>query len=79
MSSEPSLFVGFLVLRELLISLYLIVLSHVQLHVPSSELWKLHRKLGHMSFEFLCRLSRLGLIQGFLKLMFEKELTCFVV
>jgi hypothetical protein len=67
------------VLRGLLISLYLIVLSHVQLHIPPSELWKLHRRLGHMSFNFLYRLSGLGLIRGLLKLMFKKDLTYFVV
>jgi hypothetical protein len=79
MSSEPFLFVGFWVLRGLLISLYLIVLSHVQLHVPPSEFWKLHRRLAHMSLDLLCWLSGLGLIRGLLKLTFEKDLTCFVV
>jgi hypothetical protein len=28
----------------------------------SSELWKWHRKLGHLSFDLLCRLSGLGLL-----------------
>jgi hypothetical protein len=28
----------------------------------SSELWKLHRKLGHLSFDFLSRLSKLNLV-----------------
>jgi hypothetical protein len=28
----------------------------------SSELWKWHKRLGHMSFDFLCRLSGLGLL-----------------
>jgi hypothetical protein len=32
-----------------------------------------------MSFDFFCRLSGLGLIQGLVKLMFEKDLSCFVV
>jgi hypothetical protein len=32
-----------------------------------------------MSFDFLSRLSGLGLIRGLLKLTFEKDLTCFVV
>jgi hypothetical protein len=27
----------------------------------SSELWKWHRRLGHLSFDLLCRLSGLGL------------------
>jgi hypothetical protein len=29
----------------------------------SSELWKWHRKLGHLSFDLLCRLSGLGLLR----------------
>jgi hypothetical protein len=65
------LVVGLLVLRGLLISLYLIVLSHVQLRIPPSELWKLHRRLGHMSFDFLCQLSGLGLIRGLLMLVWN--------
>jgi hypothetical protein len=28
----------------------------------SSELWKLHRRLGHLSFDLLCRLSDLCLL-----------------
>jgi hypothetical protein len=36
---------------------------------PPSELWKLYRRLGHMSFNFLCRLSGLGLIRGLLMLV----------
>jgi hypothetical protein len=28
----------------------------------SSELWKWHRKLGHLSFDFLSCLSRLNLV-----------------
>jgi hypothetical protein len=30
-----------------------------------------------MSFDLLCRLSGLGLIQGLLKLTFENDLACF--
>ena len=40
----------------------------------SSELWKWHRRLGHLSFDLLARLSSLDLIQGLLKLKFEKDL-----
>jgi hypothetical protein len=29
----------------------------------SSELWKWHRRLGHLSFNLLCRLSGLGLLR----------------
>lgn len=42
----------------------------------SSELWKWHRRLGHLSFDLLSRLSSLGLVQGLPKLKFEKELVC---
>jgi hypothetical protein len=30
----------------------------------SSELWKWHRKLGHLSFDLLSRLSKLNLVRG---------------
>jgi hypothetical protein len=30
----------------------------------SSELWKWHRKLGHLSFDLLSRLSKLNMVQG---------------
>jgi hypothetical protein len=42
----------------------------------SSELWKWHRKLGHLSFDLLSRLSKLNLVQGLPWLRFEKELIC---
>jgi transposase InsO family protein len=42
----------------------------------SSELWKWHRKLGHLSFDLLSRLSKLNLVRGFLRLRLEKELVC---
>jgi hypothetical protein len=32
------------------------------LAVSSSELWKWHRKLGHLSFDLLSRLSKLNLV-----------------
>ena len=43
----------------------------------SSELWKWHRRLGHLSFDLLARLSSLSLIQGFPKLKVEKDLVCY--
>jgi len=43
---------------------------------PSSELWKWHRRLGHLSFDLLRRLSSLGLIRGLPHLKFEKDLVC---
>ena len=42
----------------------------------SSELWKWHMRLGHMSFDLLARLSSLDLIRALPKLKFEKDLVC---
>ena len=50
--------------------------SHCLLAGPSSDLWKWHRRLRHLSFDLLSRLSSLGLIRGLPKLKFEKDLVC---
>jgi hypothetical protein len=42
----------------------------------SSELWKWHRRLGHLSFNLLCGLSGLGLLRGLPLLKFESDLVC---
>jgi hypothetical protein len=42
----------------------------------SSELCKWHRRLGHLSFDLLCRLSGLGLLRGLPLLKFESDLVC---
>jgi hypothetical protein len=42
----------------------------------SSELWRWHRKLGHLSFDLLSRLSKLNLVRGLPQLRLEKELVC---
>jgi transposase InsO family protein len=42
----------------------------------SPELWKWHRRLGHLSFNLLCRLSGLGLLRGLPLLKFESNLVC---
>jgi transposase InsO family protein len=42
----------------------------------SLPIWKWHRRLGHLSFDLLCRLSSMGLIDGLPKLKFEKDLVC---
>jgi hypothetical protein len=42
----------------------------------SSELWKWHRKLGHLIFDLLTRLSKLNLVRGLPRLRLEKELVC---
>jgi hypothetical protein len=42
----------------------------------SSELWKWHRRLGHLSFDLLWRHSGLGLLRGLPLLKFESNLVC---
>ena len=42
----------------------------------SSELWKWHRRLGHLSFDLLSRLSSLDLVRGLPMLKFKKDLVC---
>jgi hypothetical protein len=42
----------------------------------SSELWKWHSRLGHLSFDLLYRLSGLGLLRGLPLLKFESDLVC---
>jgi hypothetical protein len=42
----------------------------------SVELWKWHRRLGHLSFDLLSCLSGLGLVQGLPKLKYQKDLVC---
>jgi transposase InsO family protein len=42
----------------------------------SSELWKWHRRLGHLSFDLLCRLSGLAILRGLPLLKFESDLVC---
>jgi hypothetical protein len=42
----------------------------------SFELWKWYRRLGHLSFDLLCRLSGLGLLRGLPLLKFESDLVC---
>jgi hypothetical protein len=42
----------------------------------SSELWKWHRRLAHLSFDLLCRLTGLGLLRGLPLLKFESNLVC---
>jgi hypothetical protein len=42
----------------------------------SSELWKWHRRLYHLIFDLLCRLSGLDLLRGLPLLKFESNLVC---
>ncbi|WVZ63534.1 LOW QUALITY PROTEIN: hypothetical protein U9M48_013158 [Paspalum notatum var. saurae] len=41
---------------------------------PSADIWKWQRRLGHLSFDLLVRLSSMGLIRGLPKLRAEKDL-----
>jgi hypothetical protein len=41
-----------------------------------TELWKWHRRLGHLSFDLLSCLSGLGLVRGLPKLKYQKDLVC---
>jgi hypothetical protein len=50
--------------------------SRCLLSQSSSVLWKWHRRLGHLSFNLLCRLSGLGLLRGLPLLKFESDLVC---
>ncbi|WVZ89499.1 hypothetical protein U9M48_035893 [Paspalum notatum var. saurae] len=43
---------------------------------PSADIWKWHRRLGHLSFDLLVRLSSMGLSRGLPKLRAEKDLVC---
>ncbi|WVZ80272.1 hypothetical protein U9M48_027763 [Paspalum notatum var. saurae] len=43
---------------------------------PSADILKWHRRLGHLSFDLLVRLSSMGLIRGLPKLRAEKDLVC---
>jgi hypothetical protein len=42
----------------------------------SEELWKWHRRLGHLSFDLLSLLRGLGLVPGLPKLKYQKDLVC---
>ncbi|WVZ70222.1 hypothetical protein U9M48_018903 [Paspalum notatum var. saurae] len=44
---------------------------------PSADIWKWHRRLGHLSFDLLVKLSSMGLIRGLPKLRAEKDLVCY--
>ncbi|WVZ58236.1 LOW QUALITY PROTEIN: hypothetical protein U9M48_008524 [Paspalum notatum var. saurae] len=79
--------VAFLMMRRPLFALcYLLVLrvdltsisgpAHCLVASPSADIWKWHRRLGHLSFDLLVRLSSMGLIRGLPKLKAEKDLVC---
>ncbi|WVZ76468.1 hypothetical protein U9M48_024444 [Paspalum notatum var. saurae] len=50
--------------------------AHCLVASPSANIWKWHRRLGHLSFDLLVRLSSTGLIRGLPKLRAEKDLVC---
>jgi hypothetical protein len=42
----------------------------------SSDLWKWHRRLGHLSLDLVSRLSGLDLVRGLPRLKLEKDFVC---
>jgi hypothetical protein len=42
----------------------------------SADLWKWHKRLGHLSFDLLSRFSGLGLLRGLPKLKYQNDLVC---
>jgi hypothetical protein len=48
------------------------VVAHCFLAGSSSELWKWHRKLGHLSFHLLSCFCKLNLVRGLPRLRFDK-------
>jgi hypothetical protein len=42
----------------------------------SFELWKWHKRLGHLSFDLLCQLNDICLLRGLPLLKFESDLVC---
>ncbi|WVZ52025.1 hypothetical protein U9M48_003120 [Paspalum notatum var. saurae] len=50
--------------------------SHCLMAGPSFDLWKWHRRLAHLSFDLLAKLSSLDLIRGLPKLKSERDLVC---
>jgi hypothetical protein len=44
--------------------------EHCFLAGSSTDLWKWNRKLGHLSFDLLCCLSKLNLVRGLPRLRF---------
>jgi hypothetical protein len=47
--------------------------EHCFLSGSSTKLWKWHKKLGHMSFDHLSRLSKLNFVRGLPRLKLEKR------
>ncbi|WVZ81076.1 hypothetical protein U9M48_028500 [Paspalum notatum var. saurae] len=50
--------------------------AHCLVASPSADIWKWHRRLGHLSFDLLVKLSSMGLIRGLPKLRAKKDLVC---
>src|SRR6266508_4146608 len=89
--ASRKVFLAFLIVREILCAVSLLSIVFFELTFPnllvlgsarclvanpSSELWKWHRRLGHLSFDLLTILSSLDWIRGLPKLKFEKNLVC---
>jgi hypothetical protein len=65
LDSSGKLVCGISLLGKVFQADFSFVQSSVKCLIPqsTSELWKWHRRLGHLSIDILCRLSGLGLIR----------------
>ncbi|WVZ58471.1 hypothetical protein U9M48_008744 [Paspalum notatum var. saurae] len=50
--------------------------AHYLVASPSTDIWKWHRRLDHLSFDLQVRLSSMGLIRVLPKLKAERDLVC---
>jgi hypothetical protein len=65
LDSSGKLICGISLLGKVFQADFSFVQSSVKCLIPqsTSELWKWHRRLGHLSIDILCRLSGLGLLR----------------
>jgi hypothetical protein len=73
LDSSGNLFCGISCIGKVFLADFSFAQSSVKCLISqsSSELWKWHRRLGHLSFDLLCRLSGLDLLRGLPLLRFE--------
>jgi hypothetical protein len=64
LDSSGNLVCGISCIRKVFQDDFSFAQSYVKCLISQStfELWKWHRRLGHLSFDLLCRLSGLGLL-----------------
>jgi hypothetical protein len=64
LDSRGDLVCGISCIRKVFLAVFSFAQSSMKCLISRSsfELWKWHRRLGHLSFDLLCRLSGLGLL-----------------